>query len=452
MNLNEALGALTTFAPQDFSRLEEALPREWIVQALEASGTASIRTRRIPAELVVWLVIGMCLLRRHSVDEVVNLLDLKLPNDDRPVARSSIHQAKDRLGAEPLRMLFAMLAHKWAHEAARQDPWNGLAVYALDGTLQAVPDSPQNREHFGKWRNQHSDSSYPQMRLVALMAARSHLIAAAAFGPCSIGEQAYASELWSHLPANSVTLMDRNFSDRWPLATLRFSSPAERYWVMRKRKDVSTTKLKRLRNGDWLVEISLECARRDDPSLPSTMMVREIQYKFGNNKTQALLTSLLDPVRFPRSEVIALYHERWEFELGADEVKTEVLGGEMYRSRSPERIDQEVWGLLILYNLIRYAAARIAKEVGVAPTRISFVGVLAMVLQTFISCACTMEHGTPGNIPKFTAAGFARLKRMILPERRSNRVYERKVKKRATAYETLGSRRKNNRQSLAMTT
>lgn len=68
-----------------------------------ATGTASVRRRRLPAEQVVWMVLGMALMRNESIDRVVALLDLALPTpDDTTAAKSAIAQARKRLGAEPM--------------------------------------------------------------------------------------------------------------------------------------------------------------------------------------------------------------------------------------------------------------------------------------------------------------------------------------------------------------
>ena len=109
-------------------------------------------------------------------------------------------------------------------------------------------------------------------------------------------------------------------------------------------------------------------------NLPPTLRVRAIRYRRRGFRPQTLLTSLLDPVAYPAAELVALYHERWELELGFDEVKTHTLErAEAVRSKTPARVTQEVWGLALGYNLVRLAMARVAARAGVAPTRVSIV-------------------------------------------------------------------------------
>ena len=77
---------------------------------------------------------------------------------------------------------------------------------------------------------------------------------------------------------------------------------------------------------------------------------------------------------------LALYHERWELELGYDEIKTELLDREeAIRSKKPEGVRQELWGILLVYKLVRLEMASIAREAKIAPMRISFVEALRLM-------------------------------------------------------------------------
>jgi hypothetical protein len=106
------------------------------------------------------------------------------------------------------------------------------------------------------------------------------------------------------------------------------------------------------------------------------------------------LTSLLDPKQYPAEEIVALYHERWETELAYDEVKTHMLDRQgSIRSKTPDGVRQELWGIALAYNLVRVEMERAAAEAGVSPTRISFVAALAMILEEFFWLGS--PRGTP---------------------------------------------------------
>lgn len=409
-----------------------SLDPDWIEEALVATGTATIRRRRLPAEQVVWLVIGMCIFRDLSMRELVSTMDLALPGSRGiRVAPSSIVQARERLGDEPLRWLFERTGSTWAHASARAHQWRGLAIYGADGTTVRVPDSTENREHFGgqttRWD---STSGYPLVRMVTLMALRSHILAGAQFGPYATAEGPLATALWPLVPDHSVTLVDRGFLSARTLIGLERGG-IQRYWLTRARSDLVYTRLERFATGDELIELNVSSeARKKDPSMPATWRMRAIRYQRRGFAPQLLLTSLLDPERYPAAEIVALYHERWEIELGYNEVKRVMLRREeTTRSKSPRGVAQELWGLAIAYNLVRYEAERVAEQAGVPPVRISFVAALALIESALRS------WGTDnlGRAPKRLIHLREDLGHYVLPERRP-RSYRREVKIKMSNY------------------
>ena len=413
-------------------RFRASLDPAWIEEALAATGTATIRRRRLPAEQVVWLVIGMCVFRDLPLQELVATLDLALPGSRGVrVAPSSVVQARERLGDEPIQWLFEKTATTWAHASARRHQWRGLALYGADGTTVRVPDSPENRQHFGgqdtRWD---STSGYPLVRMVTLMALRSHLLAGVRFGPYGTDERVYAADLWARVPDDSLVVLDRNYLSAKILFGI-VRGGANRHWLTRATSRSVWTRVKRLAVGDELVEMTVSReARRQDPSLPQTWPMRAIRYRRRGFAPQTLLTSLVDAKRYPAAEIVALYHERWEIELGYNEVKRVMLDREeTTRSKSPRGVAQELWGLAISYNLVRFEAEQVAAEAGVAPTRISFTAAL-----TYIETALrTWGLDNAGRLPERLLKLRADLAHFILPERR-DRSYPRAVKIKMSNY------------------
>lgn len=166
-------------------------------------------------------------------------------------------------------------------------------------------------------------------------------------------------------------------------------------------------------------------------ALPRTWECRAVRYQIRGFSPQWLLTSLLDAKTCPAAEVAALYHERWEIELGYDEVKTEMLEREeTIRCRGPQAVRQEVWGLLLAFNLVRLEMERIADEARVEPTRISFITALHFICDEWIWCA----SAAPGAIPRHLRNLRASVRRFLLPPRRSQRRYPRAVKIKMSGY------------------
>jgi hypothetical protein len=381
----------------------------------------------------VWLVLGMALFRDLSITDVIRELELAVPAASRVVASAGA-QARARLGPEPLRWLFERCGSTWAHASADRLRWRGLAVYGVDGTTVRVPDSEENRAHFGGQDagEKHGRSGYPLTRMVTLMALRSHLLVGARFGAFAEGELTQARELWPLLPDRSLVIVDRGFLAAGTLIPIAAAGQS-RHWLTRAKSNTRYSVVKKLGPGDELVEIEVPTKLRSEhPELPERWAMRAVRYQRKGFQPQTLLTSLLDAKAYPAAELRALYHERWELELGYDDVKTEMLEREeTIRSKTPRNVEQELWGLLLAYNLVRREMEQVAQEAGVPPTRVSFIAGLRFVRAALMSFGLT---SSPGTLPKRLRHLREDLSHFILPPRRSERAYPRAVKIKMSSY------------------
>ena len=433
MPLKGPLGATASLLPEDFGRFQKYIDIQWIEDALAAEGPATLRTRKLPAEQVVWLVIGMGLYRNLPIAEVVRSLELVLPDrdGDRDIAPSAIPQARNRIGEAPVRWLFERTGQAWSEPGTETSRFRGLSLWGMDGSCLEVADTPDNREHFGGTETHRGTSGYPLLRVVVLMALRTHVLRAAAVGGYRQGEVSLAEPLRDEIPDDSLTAVDRGFFGAPTLLGITRGGN-NRHWVTRKKKNLRMRTLERLGRGDEIVQMDVSPqARRRDPTLPRTWQMRAIRYHRKGFRPQTLLTSLLDAQQYPAAELVAVYHERWELELGYDEIKTEMLERrETLRSRAVWGVYQEMLGVLLAYNLVQLERARLASLAGVAPVRISFVTVLRELRVAFV----TWQHTSAGALPTRIREWEEALARFILPERRSDRVYPRAVKIKMSNY------------------
>lgn len=426
--LQQALTDVAQIAlPDSLEGLKQHLDPSWIEEALAWSGTTTIRRRRLPAEQIVWLVIGMALYRREPIERVVELLDLALPDRKGTLmAKSAVIQARKRLPHDVLAYLFCATAAEWAARSADADRWRGLALYGWDGTTMRVPDSAENREEFGGQRSHRGESGYPQVRIVAAMALRSHILSAFRFADYHTGEVTLARDLWDEIPDNSLVIFDRNFLVKGDF--IRFETSGNKHWLSRSKSNTRWAVIEHLGKDDDLVVLEV-----DEPGFPTTWELRAIHYQREGFPRATLLTSMLDPDKYPAEEIIALYHERWELELGYDEVKTHLLDRqEAIRSRTPDGVRQELWGIAIAYNLVRLEMERAAHEANVPPTQISFTTALFYIKDEISRLrGQRLALGTiPGRLKHLRES----LKRLVLPPRRTDRSYPRAVKQKMSNY------------------
>ena len=374
------------------------------------------------------MVIGMGLMRNVPIEQVVDKLELALPDQRGTlIAKSAISKARQRLGENPLAYLFDVTAAEWSARSADAYRWRGLGLYGLDGTTMRVADSPENRVEFGgqKAGAGRGESGYPQVRVVAMMALRSHVLSSFRFADYGTGETTLARGIWNEVPEESLVIVDRNFLVKKDLVHLETSG--NRHWLTRTKVNTKWAVQEKLGKDDYLVEWDLKGS-----GLPKTWTLRAIHYKRKGCPRSTLLTSLLDPEKYPAKELVALYHERWETEIGYDELKTHLLNRqEAIRSKTPAGVRQELWGIALAYNLVRLEMERVAAEAGVPPTRISFVSSLAMIRDEFHTLS--LRSMTPGAVPASLSRLRQRLKRLILPPRRE-RTYPRAVKVKMSNY------------------
>jgi hypothetical protein len=199
------------------------------------------------------------------------------------------------------------------------------------------------------------------------------------------------------IPEDSLTIVDRGFLSYLIIFQL-VAERRNRHFLCRAKKNTRYEVVGRLPDGTALAFIDpSKSLRRQEPGIPGPLEVRAITYQHPGGQKGVLLTTLIDHVAYPAEEIIRLYHERWELELAFDEVKTDMLERkEALRSKKPEGVYQEVWALLLTYNLVRREMQLTATETDVDPSRISFKNSLLFIRNFFVSA----RYVSPGSLPK----------------------------------------------------
>lgn len=426
--LQANLGSVGDLSPDTFVRFGQLIPHEWIEQALQDTGTASLRRRRLPAERLIWLVIGLALFRNEPVWHIVRQLGLALGTQEQvvPVPSASV-QGRQRLGEAPLAHLFDQVSRAWCEAGPGANArFQGLRVMAVDGVVWSVQDTPEHRETFGGGRSQHGDGSWPQVRAVCLMDVHTHLIRAVSFGAYTTGELNYASALMAATPDHSLTIFDRAY---YSAAFLRQWQQAgeQRHWLMRAKNPLRYEVVRTLGEGDEWVRLPVSPqARKKQADLPAFWEARLIVCPSGRR----YLTSLAEPAQYPAARVTACYRERWEIELGFREIKQGLQANNtVLRSKRADMVRQEVWGLLIAYNVLRWEIHQAANDMKVPPTRLSFQG----LAQAIVAELRYAPLETPGAFPKRLDRLRKQARVYLLPPRRK-RTCPREVKRRPQKY------------------
>lgn len=429
MFLSQALDRLYAFSPEQFSSLADVLSPELISQCLEQTGTVTLRRRRLPMDMMIWSLVGMALFRHIPMSQIVNQLDILLPGNRPFVAPSAVVQARQRLGEAAVQQVFQQTQALW-HSATPQSHWCGLRLLGVDGVVWRVPDSEDNQAVFARTANAQAESNYPQVRMVCQMELTSHLLTTAAFESVAVNEMVLAAQLIENTPDHSLTLFDRGFYSLGLLHEWQ-ATGSERHWLLPLKKGTQYRVIEKYRQDDHVIELTTTPqARKKWPQLPATLTARLIT-KMVKGKPVSILTSLLDRKRFPAEDIVDLYAHRWEIELGYREMKQYMLQNRLtLRSKTPDLVRQELWGVLLAYNLLRFQMAQMAYSLkGVEPNELSFSQATAFIIKELT----LMPAVSPGRIPAVIKNMFAMARAFVLPHRRE-RQYPRAVKRRPQRY------------------
>src|SRR5580692_7222988 len=354
-------------------------PTEKIHEVLEQTKRTSVRERDLPAHVVVYYVIALALYMRSSYREVLRcllegvqwLLD---PSAKVKVAgKSGISQARSRLGAEPLKKLYETIVAPIAEKQTRGAWYRQWRLVSLDGSTLDVADTAENEKSFGRPGASRGSSAFPKIRFVALLENGTHVLWAAQMDKYATDELTLAEKVIPSLGKGMLCLADRFFPS-YKLWRMASKTDADLLW--RTRQNARLDVEKRLSDGSYLSRIYASTSDRRNRR--NGIVVRAIDYRLkqveGSEPLYRLITTLLDPKQAPAKEMAALYHERWEIETALDELKTHLRGAQIVlRSKTPELVKQEFWGLLMAHFAIRGLMHEAALKADEDPDRLSFL-------------------------------------------------------------------------------
>ena len=413
------------FAPGHLGELTQQVPFEMVDAVLAETCRVQRRVRDLPARVVVYLVLAGCLFPELGYGRVWDRLVAGLPGlSARPTA-GALRQARARLGPEPLRALFALIRGPApVPSGAAGVRWRGLLPVAVDGTIMTVADTEANLAVYSRQKGGRTGgSSYPLLRLVALVSCGTRSVIDAVFGPASDGETTCAARLLGSLTAGMLLLGDRGFGAGFLAAQVKGTGADFLIRVRTGRGAPGLPVMERLPDGSWLSRFGGVRVRVIDAQV--TITTSE-----GSTAGRCrLVTTLLDPARCPAAELVALYRQRWEIETAYLELKSTILGGRVLRARTPAGIDQEVHALLVTYQALRTAMADATSTVpGADPDRASFSVALdaardQVILAAGITAGTTIDLA--GRIGRQVLAALMPARRL----RTSPRVVKRAISK-----------------------
>jgi hypothetical protein len=344
---------------------------------------------------VVYFVLALALFYGDSYEEVMRKLVQGLSwlaawkREWHVPTSSALAQARERLGSEPLRVLFERAARPCAQRSTAGAWLCGRRLMSVDGFELDVADTPANEQYFGRRRGKNGTAAFPRVLVMALAECGTRAVTAAETGTAGTGEVTLARALAArpgNLEPGMLLTADRGLYS-YKMITAVAAARAD--FCVRVKAEIDLPVLQWLPDGSYRSYIAepknktnkLASGARTLTDLPG-MHVRVVDYDVPGRggEVVTLVTSILDHQDTPAPDLAAAYHQRWEIELAFDEIKTHQRGpAVILRSRSPDLVLQELYGLLITHYAVRQLMTEAADQAEIDPSRLSFTRTLNIV-------------------------------------------------------------------------
>jgi len=302
-----------------------------------------------------------------------------------PDTTSPYCQGRGKIPLERLEEIHDGLCREAKSAISQKDLWCGHHVEVVDGSSCTLPDTPENQAVYPQPSVQKEGCGFPIVGFLALFNLATGLLTAWVTGTWAQAELVLLQELWVHLRAGDVLLADRGFSSWGSLAQCQLRGVHAVFRVRGKLRG-SFRYGQRLSADQRLVEWtkpqtpSKSIPAEEWARLPKTLAVRlvrcQIHSKGYRTRRVTVVTTLLDPVKYPPSAIAELYLRRWNAELSLRDLKT-TLQMEHLSCTRPDYVERELRMHFLIHNLVRRTMLQAARVHGVSLYRISFAGALA---------------------------------------------------------------------------
>jgi Insertion element 4 transposase N-terminal/Transposase DDE domain len=411
--------AAGVFAPGHVGELTAIVPLELVDAVLEETRAVQRRPRDLPSRVGVYFVLAMCLFPEVGYHLVWGKLIAGLEGlaVATPTAKA-LRDLRRRIGVAPVKELFEVLAGPLAQPGTPGVRFGRYQTVSFDGRAsQKVPGTERNRD----WLGRSGRAGYPMLELMTLVETGTRALPGAVFGPTAEGETSYAGRLLHLLDAGMLVLWDKGFDGN---AFLSAVAATGAQFLGRVKNSRRPPVLARLADGSYLSVIGGLKVRIIEAVV--TVTCADATTYTG---VYRLVTTLTDHRGHPAAALIRLYHERWEHESAYYALRHTIMDGRVLRSGDRVGIEQEMWSLLTLYQVLRTAMVSAAESrPGTDPDRAGFTIAFQTAREQLIKAAAVVTETADliGAIGRRILAG-------LLPARRL-RVSTRKVKSPISRY------------------
>ena len=350
--------------------LTRTFPPELVDRVIDQFWRREQRTRALPARLVFYFVLAMCLFPQESYRSTMKILMSTFGRGAqgyRVPTTGSIGNARRRLGSEPMETVARAVLRPVAKKGTIGAWYQHWRLTAVDGTTFTVPDTDENENEFGRPGSGRGEgkTAYPQIQAACLVELGTHAVFDARLDAYAAAESMLIEEMFPSFQPGMLVLADRHIYsfDRWTKAV---NTGADLLW--RVASNLVLRPVEHLSDGSYIAEVAAPKSRRREP-----IRLRVIEYRLpGAAELYRLVTTIMEPAVASAKDLAILYHERWDVEGFLKQIKSVQLNDDkIFRSKSPDGVRQEFWAHLAVHYATACVQVDAAAQVKVDPDRIS---------------------------------------------------------------------------------
>jgi hypothetical protein len=358
--------------------LTRTFPVELVDRVIDQYWRREQRTRALPARLVFYFTLVLCLFPQESYRSAMKILMSVFGRGGqgyRVPTTGSIGAARRRLGSGPVETAVRAVMAPRARRETRGAWYRDWLLTAVDGTTFTVPDTEDNDAEFGRPGSGRGEgkTAYPQIQAACLIELGTHAVFDARMDRYAAAETMLIEEMFSSFRPGMLVLADRHIYSfhRWNRAV---GTGADLLW--RVTSSLIMIPVEMLADGSYIAEV-IPPKKSDRVSF----RLRVIEYRLPwSGELYRLVTTIMDPQRAPAKELAALDHERWDIEGFFKQIKSVQLNDEkIFRSKSPEGVRQEFWAHLAVHYAAMCVQVDAADHAKLDPDRVSHTNTVRVI-------------------------------------------------------------------------
>ena len=369
---------------------QKVLPESTIDASVQTK-KKQYRKRIYTPAVTVWGFLSQMLSKDKSCKNAVSriLADRAAKGEPIPSADPSAYsQARQRLPEQALSHLVLQSGDDLEARVPRAGLWKGRHIQIIDGTTVLMADRLENQAVYPQHGNQKEGCGFPIARIVATFSLITGALRTLGIGDFKTHEVRLAREIYPTLDPDTVVLGDAifgSYADFWLLG----QNDLDGLFHIHGARNTDFRKGQRLGKGDHLAvwtkpkQCPQGLPKEIYDQLPESLTIRELKCaiirKGFRTKTIILVTTLLDPVEYPKEELAQVFGLRWQVELDLRHIKT-TMNMEFLNAESPQMVRKEIYAHLLAYNLIRTLMWEAGMQHGVDPLRLSFQATIQHLL------------------------------------------------------------------------